>query len=63
MKMYPVEFEVFDEIEDKVATFKAFDGDCLEIELKHSIWTADELHKLADAYKIAITQLIEGVEV
>ena len=63
MRMYPVEFEVFDDISDKVATFKAFDEDCLEIELKQSIWCVDDFHKLADAYEIATRQLIEGVEV
>ena len=62
MKLYVVEFELYDDANDHIATFKAFDEDSLEIELKQSIWSVDDLRKLANAYELATKQLIEGVE-
>lgn len=63
MKIYPVEFEVFDDANDLIATFKAIDEESLEIDLKESIWLPDEFYKLADAYKISTKQLNEGIEI
>ena len=60
MKLYAVEFELYDNANDHIATFKAFDDENLEIELKQSIWCVEDLRKLADAYEIATEQLANG---
>ena len=63
MKMYPTTFALYDDINDIVAIFKAFDEETLSIELKEEIWCVDDLKKLTEAYEEATKQFTEGIEI
>lgn len=63
MKLYAVEFELYDDANELIAKFEAFDEESLAIELKQSIWLVDDLRKFVDAYKKATKQLQKGVEI
>ena len=63
MKLYAVEFELYDEANEHVATFKAFDSETLMVELKQSMWCIEDIYKFASAYELATKQLVEGIEI
>ena len=65
LKLYPTEFEVYDDEEDKyqVAKFTAFDEETFSISIEDKIISPDELRKIADMLDTSLKLLKEGMEI
>ena len=65
LKLYPTEFEVYDDEEDKyqVAKFTAFDEETFSISIEDKIISPDELRKIADMLDASLKLLKEGMEI
>ena len=61
MKIYPVEFEVVDEMDDIFAKFTAFDEESFEVDVKKKILSPDDLRIIADKLEFAQKMMKDGI--